>query len=568
MSVLPPKETLRVEFKSDLSKLPDRELFCAVVCLANSEGGEIYLGVEDDGTPTGLHRDHRKVETLAAFIANNTMPPVAVRVEQLEAKGKSVAKIEVPASRGLVATSEGRMQRRRLKSDGTPECVPFFPYEFGSRQSQIGALDVSAQGVAQATTQDLDPLERMRLRGIIERYNGEKVLLALDDEQLDGALGFTTLIDGRPVPTMCGLLLLGKEGSLRRLVPTHEVAFQVLDETSVKTNNFSRAPLLRTFEAIYENSFLQIERDDELQVGMFRVAVPAYDRRAFREAFVNALVHRDFSRMGAVYIRAQIGDEPHLSLSNPGGFVEGVNISNILVTEPRPRNPLLADVLKRIGLAERTGRGVDLIFSGVLRYGRPAPDYGGSDETTVVVRLSGISPDLPFLKLVLEEEERIGQPLPLNTLLALAALHRERRLTCEQMAPHLQKSSSIARATLERLVEQGLVEAHNDGPERAYTLSSQIYRRLGQSAHYIRQMASGPVEQHELVKKYVAQNGSIKRAQVVELCRLKPKQATQLLLDMEAKEILQRQGERRWTTYIPGEKWNGSDETKLIDAPL
>ena len=56
--VIPGNETLTVEFKSDRKRLPDTELVEAVVCLANAEGGELWLGVEDDGTPTGLHPDH------------------------------------------------------------------------------------------------------------------------------------------------------------------------------------------------------------------------------------------------------------------------------------------------------------------------------------------------------------------------------------------------------------------------------------------------------------------------------------------------------------------------------
>lgn len=55
MSVLPERETLHVEFKSDVDGLTDVELIAAVVCFANAEGGDLYLGVEDDGTPTGLH---------------------------------------------------------------------------------------------------------------------------------------------------------------------------------------------------------------------------------------------------------------------------------------------------------------------------------------------------------------------------------------------------------------------------------------------------------------------------------------------------------------------------------
>lgn len=59
MTTIPTQESLTCEFKSDRKCLPDRELIEAVVCMANGEGGEIYLGVEDDGRVTGLHQDHR-----------------------------------------------------------------------------------------------------------------------------------------------------------------------------------------------------------------------------------------------------------------------------------------------------------------------------------------------------------------------------------------------------------------------------------------------------------------------------------------------------------------------------
>ncbi len=94
-----------------------------------------------------------------------------------------------------------------------------------------------------------------------------------------------------------------------------------------------------------------------------------------------------------------------LSVSNPGGFVEGVTLDNLLVVEPKPRNPFLADIIKRIGLAERTGRSVDLIYEGMLRYGRPGPDYTRSDYTTVVVHLTNAAADIDFLKMIVSVEE-------------------------------------------------------------------------------------------------------------------------------------------------------------------
>ncbi|GAB6145456.1 hypothetical protein JCM12294_28940 [Desulfocicer niacini] len=105
-------------------------------------------------------------------------------------------------------------------------------------------------------------------------------------------------------------------------------------------------------------------------------------------------MHRDFSRLGAVHIRL---DNDGLTISNPGGFVDGVTLDNLLVADPRSRNPLLSDIIKRIGLAERTGRGIDRIYEGMLRYGRPAPDYAMSNAFTVSVQLLNTAPDLDFL---------------------------------------------------------------------------------------------------------------------------------------------------------------------------
>lgn len=53
---LPPREALTVEFKSDLKRLADRDLVDAVICLVNTDGGQLWLGVEGNGTPTGLNQ--------------------------------------------------------------------------------------------------------------------------------------------------------------------------------------------------------------------------------------------------------------------------------------------------------------------------------------------------------------------------------------------------------------------------------------------------------------------------------------------------------------------------------
>jgi len=543
--VIPDKESITVEFKSDLKRLPDRDLIAAVVCLVNTEGGEIYLGVEKNSKVTGLHQEHQNIAGLTALIANRTNPPVSVRVELLMIDNKRVAKIIVPKSRRLVSTSEGVLQRRRLMADGTPECIPFYPHEFVQRESDLGILDYSSLPVTGASVRDLDPLERERLRQMVERYGGDKSLSGLSDEELDGALGFIRREHGRQSVTVTGLLMIGKEQAIRSSLPVHEVAFQVMNGVRVKVNEFYRSPLLRIFEKVMDQFEARVE-EDEVHVGLFRVPVPSFDKQSFREAFVNAMTHRDYTRLGTLYVRF---DGEGLTVSNPGGFVEGVNINNILVVEPKPRNPLLADVVKRIGLAERTGRGVDLIYQGLLRYGRPAPDYSRSDNTTVIVRLLSTEADIPFLRLIVEEERRTGNPISIDSLIILARLRRERRLDISVLASAIQKDESVARFTLERLVEKGLIEAHGVKKGRTYTLSAKVYREFGQRADYVRQAGFDSIQQEQMVLQFVKKHKRITRKEVVELCKLNEDQASRLLRKLHASGKLELSGKGRGAYY-------------------
>ena len=77
-------ESLTIEFKSDRKKLQDDEIIEAVVAFANTEGGDLFLGVEDNGDISGLHKEHRDTTRLAAFIANKTVPPMPVLTELMD----------------------------------------------------------------------------------------------------------------------------------------------------------------------------------------------------------------------------------------------------------------------------------------------------------------------------------------------------------------------------------------------------------------------------------------------------------------------------------------------------
>jgi ATP-dependent DNA helicase RecG len=370
-------------------------------------------------------------------------------------------------------------------------------------------------------------------------------LIPLEDSELDGALGLTVAVDGIRRPTTAGILLLGREETLRRYIPAHEVAFQVLEGTAVKVNEFFRKPLLQTFEEIDRLFSARIE-EKEFQRGLFRVPVPNFDRRAFREAFVNAFVHRDYARLGAVHVRI---DDDGLTISNPGGFVEGVTLQNLLITEPRPRNPLLADIAKRIGLTERTGRGIDRIFEGLLRYGRVVPDYSRSDTSSVILRISEAEADFDFLEFILRQEEKSRHPMPLDSLIVLSELRQERRLTAKDLASFIQKTERETRAVLEKLTEAGLVDAQGTGRGRSYILSMKIYSNAGQKVEHVRRTGCEPNRQEQVILSYLDEHGSIKTGDVAELCRLSPPQAYRILTKMVQEGMLERHGKNRYSFY-------------------
>lgn len=510
------------------------------------------------GTPTGLHSDHQLLASVPALIAARTFPPLAVTVETFTFNNVPVARILVPQAQGEVATTQGVYVRRRLRPDGTPECVPMLPHERISRATTFRLIDVSEQPIPGTTLDDFDPLERERLRQAIQNYGGDRILLDLDDEALDSALGFTRRQpDGTRVPTLTGLLIIGRETTLRDLVPTHEFAFQVLAQEAVYFNEFRRFPLLKALEWL-ETNFRPYNPEKELQIGLFRVPVPKVDMRAFREGIANALIHRDYHQLGAVHVRLE---NQALVISNPGGLVDGVTLANLLTTEPRPRNRNLADAMKRIGLVERSGRGIDSIYRGLLRFGRATPDYSGTTHNGVVLRLSTAEADLNFLRLVVEEENKQGAPLPIDSLIALAALKASKRLSASELATQIQRDIPHAKKTLERLNEVGLVQAHGNTRSRTYTLVPGLYAE--HKAEYTRQQGFAALQHEQLVINYVAQYGQIKRADVIDLCRLSKDQASKLLYKLRDEGRLLQQGQRRGTLYVlPADK-NGSNGSKL-----
>ena len=543
--MVPYEETLSIEFKSDIKKYGDNDLFEDVVAFANTEGGDLYLGVEDDGMITGVHPEHANPVTLGAYIANNTVPPISTRCEIVEEE-KLVLRITVPKSYGgIVATRSGKILRRRMKIDNTPENVPMYPTEIATRLSDLRLLDYSTMIVLEGSLADIDPLELERLRRIVLAYNGDRALLELDDRELLKALGFTREQNGTIYPTIAGILMVGKVSSIEKFVPTGISSFQVLEGTSVRVNEDYTLPVLAAIEKIVAHTEVW-NPEQELEMGLFRMPAPEFDKRALREAIVNAFCHRDYSIMGRV--RVAITDEG-LTIANPGGFIEGVTIQNLLTAEPHGRNQLLADALKRVGLAEKTGRGIDRIYEGSLIYGRRLPDYSNSTPKTVSLFIPRSKPDVQLARIISDEQNRLGRPLPINTLLVLNTLKEIPRSDAKQIAEAANLSEIIVKTVLDKAVENGLVEPYGAGKGRNYMLSHKLYQDKSKTIGYVRQKDIDEARYPEMIVNMARKTEFIARADVVNLLHVNEDKAYNLLKALTRQGILSMVNKGRYAKY-------------------
>ncbi|MFN0149549.1 MAG: ATP-binding protein [bacterium] len=564
-------ETLDAEFKGeDARPLSDAELVEAVVCLANRSGsapGWLLVGVEDDGRVTGArprHHDRTDPLRVQALIANRTRPSVSVRAVVVAVERAEVLAIEVAVSTSPVGTTDGRYLRRAIGGDGKPACVPMHFHEMQAIQADRGALDYSSLVVQGARWEDLDPLEIERFRRFVRESQGcgDASLVDLPDIEITKAVGAVRANHSVSGVCVLGLLLFGREAALRRLLPTHAVAFQALSGQKVEVNDFFHWPLLRVVDELSAR-FRARNREEEVLVGMLRVGVPDYSPAAFREGVANALIHRDYTRLGAVHVQWH---EDRVEIANPGGFPEGVRLENLLVTQPRPRNPLLADAFKRAGIVERTARGIDTIFYEQLRNGRPAPGYDRSNESGVVLVLPGGTANVAFARLVAEESQA-ERALSLDDLLILNQLWLERQLTTDEAARLIQKPEGDARSRLQRLVEGGLAESRGERKGRTWHLSAATYRRVGDRAAYVRQRGFEPLQQEQMVLQYAQKHGRITRRDAAELCRIAPIQAKRLLGRLVAQGKLVLHGLRRGAHYgLPPD--NTGESKSVMDASI
>jgi len=409
--------------------------------------------------------------------------------------------------------------------------------------------------VLESSFEAIDPAEVDRLRRLVAAKEPGSTLLDLSPPQLLQQLGLLEL--GQPPRlTWTGALLTSPPETLRRLVPGHEVIYlRMRNDTEYDRRIDSRRPLLALLEQMSE----ALEPNNAIttvRMGLFHFEIPDFPADVFREALLNAIVHRDYTRVAPVYVRHY---PDRIEISSPGGFFGGVSETNILGHEPVSRNPFLASVLQRIRLVERAGMGVRRMYHIMLSWGKEPPSYEGRpDFVRVALRsgrtASGSSADQDFARFV-AAEHKDGRELALHDLLVLNYLKRNREIDLAEAEHILQRGQAEAREVVNSMENRGLLEPFGQKKGRVYRLSKRVYSSLRTSVGYqIFRRAEASYAESTIINylEEMPEDSRYLTNEVVRtLLRVSPHQSGYILGNLVKKGRLAMRGRGRSCRYYP-----------------
>jgi ATP-dependent DNA helicase RecG len=357
-------ENSGVEFKS--GDVSSSELAIAIVCFANAKGGRILIGVEDDGTITGIRPKGR--EPLDRWVANIFRDSVKEWVlpyyEEIEVeKGKRVAVVTIDMGINKPYYVLDKSGKPAFYIRVVKEC------RIIKSKGELGRL-FQASGLVHPdlipiTTASVDDLEHKKLREyfLTNRPNPidiDSFSTARREQQLTTAKILTESATGK-APTLWALLLFGTNP--QEHVPHSEAIYAHYQGADVGSRLLDQKTFQGTLIEIVENATTVLEAALPVIsdiVGLKREEKPAIARKVLREALVNAVCHRQYAITGPVRL---LLFSDRLEVISPGAPPNGVTEENMQRGGISvPRNYFLFQNLKNMNYVDMLGRGLEMIY--------------------------------------------------------------------------------------------------------------------------------------------------------------------------------------------------------------
>lgn len=535
-------ESINTEFKS-WNKVSDmkKRINLAVdelIAFANNKGGTLYFGVEDNGEVTGCDGNY-DLQNIIESIYEKTRPSIFVDPEEIEYNGKKVIALTV-ASDGIThATTDGRCLKRLGKNS-----KPFYPDEMSNRYSEIQSSDFSGRILSDSTEDDINKLEVYKLKEKLKARNPESTLADMDDIAFLRDLALVKSDSGNIKLTVAGLLFVGKEQAINRLLPQAEVIYLHYSESNLEEYDARldmKAPIISVIDRLSEK-IQDSNRIVNVQVGLFRLEIVDFPEKVFQEALLNALSHRDYQSQGAVYVKHY---PDKIVIENPGAFLDGITENNIITHPSVPRNKLIAETLQHLKYVQRTGQGVDIIFREMISSGKPFPEYKSYNDAVSLTIYSAID-DIDFVKFIANEENKLSRSFSLSELMILRYLKDNRKITMSEAESLIQEARDQAQNACNNLKRYGLIELSGN----EYMLTAKIYDELKNSVDYTKDKAIQYIKAREMILEYIRDRGFINNELVRELCGFSQKQARIILQRMRKENLIELSEKGRYAKYI------------------
>ena len=535
-------ESINTEFKS-WNKVSDmkKRINLAVdelIAFANNKGGTLYFGVEDNGEVTGCDGNY-DLQNIIESIYEKTRPSIFVDPEEIEYNGKKVIALTV-ASDGIThATTDGRCLKRLGKNS-----KPFYPDEMSNRYSEIQSSDFSGRILSDSAEDDINKLEVYKLKEKLKARNPESTLADMDDIAFLRDLALVKSDSGNIKLTVAGLLFVGKEQAINRLLPQAEVIYLHYSESNLEEYDARldmKAPIISVIDRLSEK-IQDSNRIVNVQVGLFRLEIVDFPEKVFQEALLNALSHRDYQSQGAVYVKHY---PDKIVIENPGAFLDGITENNIITHPSVPRNKLIAETLQHLKYVQRTGQGVDIIFREMISSGKPFPEYKSYNDAVSLTIYSAID-DIDFVKFIANEENGLSRSFSLSELMILRYLKDNRKITMSEAESLIQEARDQAQNACNNLKRYGLIELSGN----EYMLTAKIYDELKNSVDYTKDKAIQYIKAREMILEYIRDRGFINNELVRELCGFSQKQARIILQRMRKENLIELSEKGRYAKYI------------------
>lgn len=356
-------ESKTLEFKRDLSAL--KSIMKTLVAFANTAGGILIIGRDDDGTIIGLPDVLQAEESLASAISDSIAPAIMPEIEIFSLQGCQLIILRIARWKGPFY----------IKNEGPDNGVYI---RLGSTNRKAGAeilaeLNRSIRGISFdqmpcPETNDKD-INKKQIQSVFKDSNK-----LIDKEKLKN-LGLVVSYAGKNVLSNGAIILFGPEKKREYYFPDARVScarFRTTDKSEFIDRLDIEGGPLDAVDAVPKF----IKRNTRLysKIQTFkRKDIPAYPELAIREVLVNALVHTEYSIVGMRILISIFSDR--MEIQNPGMFPFGMTLEDFKSGVSKIRNRVIARIFRELGLMEEWGSGYRRIINFCKNAGYPEPEW-------------------------------------------------------------------------------------------------------------------------------------------------------------------------------------------------